>query len=107
MKIESTVRGKRIHLLHDQVEEGGFREITSALAGILGMGEVAQGGTSAGWGVVDTAQALWEGKAQGPGEEKTLGPGEDRAQGPGEGAGKGFCIVAVAEKTSFFVEENL
>lgn len=53
------------------------------------------------------AQALWEGKAQGPGEEKTLGPGEDRPQGPGEGAGKGFCIVAVAEKTSFLVEENL
>lgn len=45
------------------------------------------------------AQALWEGKAQ--------GPGEGRTQEPGKRSDKGFCIVAVAEKTSFRVEENL
>lgn len=48
VKIKSMAKGKRVHLLHDQVEEGGFREITFALAYILGMGEVAQGGTYAG-----------------------------------------------------------
>ena len=39
---------KRIHLLHDEVEEGGFRGVTSALTGILGKGEAAQDNTSAG-----------------------------------------------------------
>lgn len=75
--------------LHDQVVEGGFRGVTSALAGIpTGRKCTSQGDTSAGWEVEGTS---WEG----------------RAQEPGEGAGRGLCIVATAAKTSFLFEKNL